>query len=75
MLALGQPRQTLLKLGSGPDAVCLYGEVVLVHGDPEEAVLAPVGAPGVAANPVLLTLLVPPPAHHTDLVVDYRMPA
>ena len=40
-----------------------------MHGDPEEPVLAPVGAPRVAPDPVLLPTLLPPP-HHRDLVVD-----
>ena len=53
----------------GPDAVPLDAEVVPVHGNPEEAVLAPVGAPGVATDPVLLAVLLAP-AHHGDLVVD-----
>jgi hypothetical protein len=40
-------------LGSGPDAGRLDAEVVFVHLDAEEAVLAPVRAPAVAADPVL----------------------
>ena len=44
-----------------------------MHGDPEEAVLPPVGAPAVPPDPELLAGgLVPAPAHHGDLVVDLR---
>ena len=40
-------------LGIGPNAGGLDAQVVLVHLDPEEAVLTPVGSPAVAANPEL----------------------
>ncbi len=60
-------------LGRGPGAgpLRLDPKVVDAPGQPEEAVLAPVGAPGVADDPVLLTVLLAV-AHHGDVVVDVR---
>ena len=40
--------------GSSSETVPLDTEVVLVHGHVEEAVVTPVGSPGVATDPVLL---------------------
>ncbi len=59
-------------LGVGGDAghaVVLDVKVVGVHLHAEEAVLAPVGAPGVAADPELNAVL-NAVADHRDFVVD-----
>lgn len=57
--------------GDTGSAVGLDGEVVGVHLNSEEATLAPVGAPGVSADPVLsVGSLVEAPSDHGDLVVD-----
>jgi len=57
------------------DTVGVDPEVVLVHSHLEEAVVSPIGAPGVATNPVLFAgdgvLTV---ACHGDLVVDHGEP-
>ena len=39
------------------NAVLLDSEVILAHLHVEEAVVTPVGSPGVAANPVLLAFI------------------
>jgi len=44
--------------------------VVLLHGHLEETVLAPVGTPGVSADPVLLAGVGDAPSNYSDLVVD-----
>ena len=62
-------------LGVGRDAgnaVSGDREVVLVPGHVEEAVVAPVSSPGVAADPVLLAVLAHAVAYDGDLVVDGR---
>ena len=45
-------------------------EVVSVHRHVEEAVITPVGSPGVAANPVLLTSFIYAIPDDRDLVVE-----
>ena len=57
-------------LGRGPAAeAALYGDVVDSPRQAEESLLAPVGAPGVPDDPVLLPVLLTV-AHHRDVVVD-----
>merc|ERR1719333_1760548 len=57
--------------GSG-NAIVLNSEVVSAHLHVEEAVVAPVGSPGVAANPVLLASVgVLAVTDDRDLVVDH----
>ncbi len=51
--------------GHGPLAVGLDAEVVLALQEPEEPVLAPVGAPGVPADPVFNAVF-DAPAHQAD---------
>lgn len=52
-----------------PGAVGLDGQVVAVHLDPEEAALAPIGAPTVSAHPEFHSVLLAP-ANNCDLVID-----
>ena len=58
----------LRHVGHGP--VAADGVVSATADDAEEAVLAPVGAPGVAADPVVNAVLVGAPAVDLDGVVD-----
>ena len=53
------------------DAVVLDLEVIGVHLHVEEAVVSPVGSPGVAADPVFSTVLHNAVADDGDLVVDH----
>ena len=57
-------------VGSGPAAHGVDAEVLVVHVDAEEAALAPVRAPGVAADPVLdaTRLVNTPTSDHDDVV-------
>jgi hypothetical protein len=61
----------LLEWGDGSNAIILDGKVVRMHLNSEETLLAPVGAPGVSADPVLsLGCHVKAPAYNWDLVVN-----
>lgn len=55
-------------VNSCPAALTLYAEVVAVHPDPEEAVLAPVSSVAVPADPVLNFVLCAPP-NYRNLVI------
>jgi hypothetical protein len=62
----------LLVGGGASDAIGLNTQVVLVHVHVEEAPVAPVGAPRVAADPVLLTLFGLTVTDNSDGVVELR---
>ena len=42
----------LFHCGGGPATVVHDPQIVVVHADPKQAILAPIGAPAVAPNPV-----------------------
>jgi hypothetical protein len=58
------------KGGPNPETIGFNLQIVLVHHDAEEAVLTPVAAPRVAANPLLNAVGRDSLTHQRDLVVD-----
>jgi len=48
--------------------------VSVIHGHLEEAILSPVGTPGVSSDPVALTIGILAPSNNGDLVVDLWEP-
>ena len=66
-------RAGLIEGRSSGCAVFLNAQVVRVHVHVEEAVVSPVSAPRVAANPVLLSIGGHSIANNSDLVVDLNV--
>ena len=60
-------------LGRGPGALALNEDIVDALADAEEALLAPVGTPGIADVPVLLTVLSDAPTNNAHLVSCLRL--